>query len=251
MNAGRFSLVKSIPLGMHYRSLIFGTLCFALLHLIGCKHEVPSPNFPPGSEVIESTECDPDTVYFQQDILPLLASSCAMPDCHDVASHEDGIILDSYANILFGDDDNLVVPGSLGASELYEVITEDDPDKIMPPPPATPLSSDQISTIATWIQQGALNNSCSSCDTSQFTYSAIIAPIMQNNCTACHGGSAPDAGLDLTTHAGVSSAASYLQLTERVSHAPGFDPMPPTGDGLSTCQVTQIENWINAGMPNN
>lgn len=224
---------------------------FLVAFMVGCTHEVPTPTLPPGGEVITSIECNPDTVYFQQDILPLLVSSCAMPECHDAASHEEGIIIDSYANILFGNEDDLVIPGNPGASELYEVITEDDPDKIMPPPPTNPLSADQIDLIALWISQGALNNACSDCDPLEFGYAATIAPMMQTNCTACHGGNAPDAGLDLTTHAGVAGAASYSNLIERVSHAAGFDPMPPTGDGLGTCQIEQLQNWIDAGMPNN
>lgn len=219
--------------------------------LFACTHEIPTPSGPlPGDQGF-STECDPDTVYFQQDILPLLVSNCAMPECHDVASHEDGIILDGYENLMFGDDDNLIIPGSLGQSELFEVITEDDPDKIMPPPPNSSLSEDQINLIALWIMQGALDNSCSGCDSSQFSYAEVIAPMIQTHCIGCHSGNEPDAGLDLSTHASVVSAVSYSNLLARVSHEAGYNAMPPTGDGLSDCQVNQISQWIESGMPNN
>jgi len=222
-----------------------------LFGLTQCTHDIPQPNSLPEGGGDAATLCDPDTVYFEQDILPILISSCAMPGCHDAASHEDGIILDSYVNLMFGDDDNLIIPGDLNESEVYDVITEDDPDKMMPPPSENPLTSSQITAISNWIMQGALNNSCSDCNSSNFTYAEVIAPMMETNCTACHSGTNPDAGLDLSNHSGVSTAASYLNLFARVSHQIGFDPMPPSGDGLSDCQISQIESWINAGMPNN
>ena len=43
--------------------------------------------------------CSPDTVYFQQTILPLITSNCAMSGCHDAISHKEGVILTDYAHI--------------------------------------------------------------------------------------------------------------------------------------------------------
>ena len=221
-----------------------------MIFVSGCRHDVPQPDNPDGTEIIHTESCHPDTVYFQQDILPMLVAACGTSGCHDAASAEDGIVIESYASLLFGEEDDLVVPGDPSDSELYEVITENDPDKIMPPPPANPFSAAQIDLIANWIAQGAINNSCNACDTALFTFNAVILPMMEANCTSCHGGSTPDANLDLTNYNGVASAASYMNLMERISHAAGFDPMPPSGDGLSDCQVQQVQNWINAGMPN-
>ena len=216
-----------------------------------CKHEVPVPNPTGDGQIIHSETCHPDTVYFQQDILPMLVAACGTSGCHDAETAEDGIVIDSWANLIYSDDNDLVVPGAPDESELFEVITEGDPDKIMPPPPANPFSPTQIDLITSWISQGALNNACNACDTSQFSFNAVILPMMQNNCTSCHGGSAPDAGLDLAGYDGIASAASYSNLMERISHATGFDPMPPSGDGLSDCQIQQVQSWISSGMPNN
>ena len=223
--------------------------CALLMH--ACKHEIPVPNPTGDGEIIHTETCHPDTVYFQQDILPMLVAACGISGCHDAGTAEDDIVIDSWANLIYSDDNDLVVPGAPDESELFEVITEDDQDKIMPPPPANPFSPTQIDLIATWIAQGALNNSCNTCDTAQFSFNAVILPMMQNNCTSCHGGSSPEAGLDLTTYDGIAGAASYSNLMERISHAAGFDPMPPSGDGLSDCQVQQVQSWINSGMPNN
>ena len=107
---------------MLQRSLL---ILFVLL-LWGCVHDplyTPDPQPAPGAEptVVEGP-CDPETVYFQEEVLPLIISNCAQSGCHDAASAEDGIVLESFSSILYGDDNDLVVPGQPGESELIEVI---------------------------------------------------------------------------------------------------------------------------------
>lgn len=125
-------------------------LIFAGMILIqgACRHE---------PEKIAGNPCHPDTVYFARDILPLLLSSCAKAGCHDAASAADGVILDSYQNVMQTAD---VKPFDPDKSDLYEVLVETDPDKIMPRPPLPALSNTQIQTVRKWILQGAKNNRC-------------------------------------------------------------------------------------------
>jgi hypothetical protein len=118
--------------------------------IIQCRHE-------PETLGIIGISCDPDTVYFERDLLPLLNSSCAKSGCHDATTASDGVILDSYFNVMATAD---VKPGNPDDSDLYEVITDDDPDDRMPPPPLPPLSSDQIAMVRKWILQGAQNLIC-------------------------------------------------------------------------------------------
>ena len=139
----------------------------------------------------EST-CDSDTVYFQNTILPLVVSSCATTGCHDKVSHRDGIVLTDYASIIRTGE---IKPGDPGDSEFFETLT-DDGDDLMPPPPYSPLNSDQIQQIKTWIQQGAINNACNDgCDTTLVTFSQTIWPMMQNYCTGCHSSASPGGGI--------------------------------------------------------
>jgi hypothetical protein len=153
---------------MNTRLLI--QLFIAIFVLAGCQHEPPEapPADPNGSGSggsgggggggSEPIICDPDTVYFQQAVLPLIVSSCAIPGCHDPGSNEDGVTLNNYQNIFNTAD---VDPFDLDGSDLYEVITETDPDKLMPPPDQYPsLTADEIAIIRDWILQGVLNNSC-------------------------------------------------------------------------------------------
>lgn len=226
----------------------------------GCKHE---PVYPIGQEPGtggngngggggngNGQPCDPNTIYFVNDILPIFQSNCAMSGCHDANSAQDGIVLTSYSTIMGSD---VIEPGNANDSEVYEVITETDPDKIMPQPPQSPLTQAQISMIQQWINQGAPNNSCTetACDTFNVTFSASVKPIITGNCQGCHSGGNPSGGIDLSTYAGVQAVASSGQLYGAVNHQSGYQPMPQGGNKLPFCEIRKIKLWIDAGAPNN
>jgi len=61
--------------------------------------------------------CDPDTAYFQNDVLPLLMSSCGIAGCHDPQTAEDDVILTSYFYVMETAD---VEPGEPWESDLWE-----------------------------------------------------------------------------------------------------------------------------------
>jgi hypothetical protein len=196
------------------------------------------------------TTCDSTKIYFQQQVLPILLSNCAMSGCHDDASHEDGVILTTYEKVMNTGD---VRPGRPNDSELYEVLIEDDPDDRMPRPPRPRLPANQISIIRKWIEQGALNLSCvsSTCDTTNFTYAAIIKPIITNKCQGCHIGTTASAGIDLSTYNGLKAKVTDGRLWGSINHFTGYSPMPKNAAKLSDCEITLISKWINAGALNN
>ena len=235
---------------MNSRFLVVSAAWAVVWALPGCTHApwTPSGDEPP----IIVVDCDPEVVYFQQDILPLLQTACAQSGCHDAAA-ADGIRLDSYAAIFQSGESNLVVPGNPGASELWEVLVEDNPDKVMPPPPASPLTPEQIERIWDWIDQGASNLSCDGgCDTLNVTFAGTVQPLLTDRCVSCHSGPSPDGGVVLSTHAGVVSAVDTRDLLAAVRQTGGgVSAMPPSGTPLSACQVRAIELWIEAGKPNN
>ena len=99
--------------------------------------------------------CDTNVIYFQNDILPLLLGSCAFSGCHDAASASDGVILNNYDNVINTAD---VTPFNLSESKIYKVITENDPEDVMPP--TGKLDNEKINLIAQWILQGAKNLEC-------------------------------------------------------------------------------------------
>lgn len=222
----------------------------SLLSAIGCTHQavqspfyqVNTPNSP-----VPDIPCDPDSVYFVNQVLPILVSNCTMSGCHDPASHKDGVVLNNYTNVI---NTTEVVPFKPNKGDLYEALTETDPDKRMPP--GGNLPADLINKIKTWIEQGALNNACNGCDSGGvITYAAKIQPILQNHCNGCHSGSAPGAGIDLSNYSGVKAIADNGRLQGVITHAVGYSPMPKNAAKLSDCQITSITKWINDGAQNN
>jgi len=223
--------------------------------LYSCKHEtLPAPGTGNGGTgnggggIIDggSSTCSPDTVYFQQAVLPILVSNCAVPGCHDATTHEEGLVFTSYENAM-----KVVRAGRPESSKLYEVITDDDPKDRMPRYPRAPLTTQQIAAIEKWIRQGAKNNSCTSgCDTSDVRFTATIQPILQTYCTGCHSGTAASAGLNFTTYAGVKPQIDNGRIWAAINHT-GPKPMPLGGDKLSDCNIAKIGIWIRNGAPNN
>lgn len=248
--------------------MLTATVSYACLHLLlgvtACKHEPfldddasPGPidttgNVDTTDTIPTGNPCDPDSVYFEADILPIFRSNCAMSGCHDAASAQEGVVLNSFANILSTGD---VKPFDPDNSEVYEVLTEDDPDKRMPPPPAAPLSQAQLEQIGKWIQQGAQNLSCdpnpSGCDTLNVSYAATLKPVIETHCKGCHSGANPSGGIDLSTYDGVKVVALDGRLYGAVSWAPSFKPMPQGGNKLPDCTVSKFKSWIDAGAPEN
>ena len=87
------------------------------------------------------------------------------------------------------------------------------------------------------------------CDTTNVTYSATIAPILNNNCTGCHGGSIPSGGILLTNYTSVQTVASSGLLMNALKG--NGVPLMPLSGSLSSCNLTQFQIWVRNGMLNN
>lgn len=192
-----------------------------------------------------SSDCDPDTVYFQNTILPLIVSSCATTGCHDQGAHKDGIILTDYHSIM---TTGKIKPGDLSDSEFFEVLSDDD-DDLMPPPPSGPLSGYQIEQIADWILQGALDNEChAGCDTTSITFSGAVWPGIQTYCTGCHTAGNPGGGVIIENYADLVGLSENGTLLGSVRYEPGYAAMPPN-QPMDPCLILQLEQWISLGHP--
>jgi hypothetical protein len=239
-------LIKT-QLGFMMKTITFYFLVFALAGgwLQSCKHPIPEP--PINEDIIET--CAPNTVYFQQQILPLFQGNCAVTGCHDAATAQDGFVFTSYSNIMASGE---IIVGNLNDGDIYEVITEDDPDKIMPPPPSPALSSAQIALIAQWIQQGAQNTSCSdlACDNTDVRFSTHIEPLISAKCRGCHNNSLSNGNTNLTTYAQISSIALDGSFMGSITGSNGFVLMPYQGNALSDCEVEAVTLWIENGALN-
>lgn len=237
-----------------------------VIYMTSCKHD-PFPAPPPGANdtttiPVDTTTrdttaikpCDPDTVYFSRDILPILSSNCAIPQCHDSQSKQDGVILDSY--------DNTIATGKIKPFEptegdfmklvTYEDFDPGDPNSVMPPLPNTKLSQADIDLIKKWILQGAQDLYCDDCDTANISFLSSILPIFQGSCMSnCHNPVNLTGGISLTNYAEIAQEVKFGEVLQRIRHDQGFAPMPTSGVKIDQCKLDKIDAWVDAGHPNN
>ena len=219
----------------------------------GCVHEplVPESVDPNNGNPIPGETCDPDVAYYNK-VQDILLTNCAMSGCHDQATAEDDVILNSYENVM---GSRVIESGDPNDSELYERITDNDPDDMMPPPGdgRQPLTTDQVALIAQWISEGAKNITCNAieCVTDNVSYTTNIQPLLDQKCVNCHRGTSPSGGVNLSSYEGVSVVAVNGKLLGAVSHTPPYTPMPYGGQKLEGCQIEMIKQWIEGGSGNN
>jgi hypothetical protein len=217
-----------------------------LFFISSCTHEPEDIN--PGG-IDSSNQCDPSITYFQNSVLPVLQSNCALSGCHDLQTAESDVILSSYEEIIKSGE---LVPGRASDSDLYELIIESDPDDRMPPPPNTPLAQEQIVTIRDWINQGAKNNYCKEdCDSTKFTFAETIQPLINSHCKGCHNTKVMNGSVNLDNYHSVAAIANNGKLYGTISHSVGFIPMPFNSSKLSKCLIAQVRLWVESGSPNN
>jgi uncharacterized membrane protein len=216
-----------------------------------CEHDpiiddVPESAKGPSIPQDNTIACDTNVVYFQNDIFPIIKSNCAFSGCHGDGSTQGGVDLSTFNGI-----SNEVVANNAVNSDIYEVITETDLTKRMPKPPRLPLSQEEINLIRDWINQGAIDNRCDDCDTSKYTFSITIKPIIEKNCEGCHSGPNPSGAISLTSYQEINTRAISGQLYGSVSHQPAYSNMPKNQAQLAQCKIDQIKKWVDAGAPNN
>lgn len=221
----------------------------AFVLLVSCKHDIIND---PNAVIADTTKVvtppiggtsNSDTVCFNTEILPLFSSYCGSSGCHDLNSHEDGVILTDYTRIMKGIRAKL--PNS---SKYFTVIGKD-----MPPKNSPQMSAANIATIKKWIEQGALNTQCANvCDTTVFTYAGSIKTIFENNCNGCHGVKPGTANIYLGDYASIKTyiSANKILFLNSINHtATTLSKNMPQSGKMVQCKITQIEKWINNGYP--
>lgn len=210
---------------------------------LSCKHEIPAPIFPEGEQPPTSTtSCDPDSIYFEQQILPIFQSNCSQSGCHNTKDKEADLDLTYYGGIV-----------AANMNDVWEKINKNEPSDIMPPPPYSPLSSAQIALIYDWMKQGLKNNGCepASCDTSSYKFGAEIWPILDMRCKNCHSGPNPDASLRIENYNDVKFMVDLDVLLPVIRWEPNVVPMPYLANKIPDCEILLIEKWIASGALNN
>jgi uncharacterized membrane protein len=92
------------------------------------------------------------TVSFAIDVLPIIQSRCI--NCHGGDRTEEGLSMNSHAEIMTGSEHGAVVlPGDAANSLMAQLVIEQEMPKRGPK-----LTPPQVQVIVDWINQGALNN---------------------------------------------------------------------------------------------
>jgi hypothetical protein len=88
------------------------------------------------------------------------------------------------------------------------------------------------------------------CDNTIFSFNGRIKSIMESNCTGCHSGTNPSAGIPLTNFTEVKNADNsglWLCSIEQLSQCSAM----PKGGKLSDCEIEACRKWVEAGYPEN
>ncbi len=191
---------------------------------------------------------DINPVCFERDVLPIFVSNCTQSGCHNSKDRKEGYDLTSYENIMAKG----ITAGNYKTSKIYNSLVSIG-DELMPQSPYLPLSHEQITKIALWIQQGAKKTTCAStdCSTTNITYSQSIKPIFDNYCNGCHAGSNPSGNISYSTHTATLLTVKNGKLMGSIQHSVNYSAMPQNGTKLSDCTISMIQKWIDAGAPNN
>ena len=214
---------------------------FLASSIIACKHDIP-----PASN---------GDICFETEILPIFNSKCATSGCHSGSNPAHGMGLSTYAELVGGHGGEGIIPYKPNESEFIEVMLEDDPDKVMPPPGSAPLTADELSRIIAWVNEGAPNTvNCASatCDSSLFLFNTHVLPIFESNCVGCHSGAEPDGGYDFSSYAGVKASVDEGRLLGAIQHLTDYSAMPPSpSPKLDACNLAKVRKWVQNGAVNN
>ncbi len=100
--------------------------------------------------------CADEKLQFNRDIRPILSAACYRCHGFDAKARQGDLRLDVAEDALKQRDTGAaVVPGKLDKSLVWQRITSNDPDLVMPPPDAIrQLTATERETIKRWIEEG-------------------------------------------------------------------------------------------------
>lgn len=84
------------------------------------------------------------------------------------------------------------------------------------------------------------------CKTTDVTYTNTVKSILTASCTNCHNSATSG---NLTTYADTKTFVGWGRTMGSIRHDSTYSAMPKGGSKLSDCQISQMQAWIDAGMP--
>jgi hypothetical protein len=93
------------------------------------------------------------------------------------------------------------------------------------------------------------------CDTATAKFATFVSPLISSGCasSSCHSATAKASGINLSSHATIKAyiTSSKATFIGSIKHTTGYSQMPKGASKFATCDITKLEAWITAGMPNN
>ena len=111
---------------------------------VSCTHETPNLD-------------QFDQVCFQEKILPIFQTGCAISGCHNGSNNEAGYDFSSYEGIM-----QAISPGSPDKSKAYKGDHQEMENARSHASQQAPIPESERTLIRLWIAQGALNTTCTS-----------------------------------------------------------------------------------------
>lgn len=221
-----------------------------IANFYGCMHE-PIKGKP--NVVIKLEDRDSNKVYFVNDLLPIIRSSCAVPGCHDSQAPAANVDLSTYESIMNSvvRGDTIVHPFKPGISILNRALRGQDILISMPTPFNFQITETEKNMIGKWVAQGALNNECKqTCSDLPITYTKTIKPLINKYCTGCHFGDYAQDGIELEAHSQIAEIALDGRLMNSLLGINNVSRMPQL-TAMPNCEIEQIRKWIADGAPKN
>ena len=193
---------------------------------------------------------------FEKDVQPILSRYCLT--CHGKSSPEQGVDLRTAQAVLRGGFNGaVVVKGNPEQSLLYQKLVQ---GKMPPPAFKSKVPDADVEEIRLWIAAGAHSEVEGAVPEEArlqiARFEREIQPLLRERCVACHGGTAPQADLDLRSLAsmlrGSRNGPVVLEgFSEKsvIVRQLSSGVMPPEGAGesLSEGEIELIRDWIDGG----
>ena len=89
------------------------------------------------------------------------------------------------------------------------------------------------------------------CIQGKISYAQQVVPILQTSCYGCHAIGVNSGGVTVEGYDNLIKYIDNGRLLGSIKHQSGFAMMPQNAPMLPSCQIRQIEVWIEDGAMNN
>ena len=202
-----------------------------------------------------------DKVCYERDIAPIFLNSCGTTGCHSSGHGAGDFSFTDYTSVM-----KAITPFNAQKSKAYQAITGKAFMQLMPP--SGELSEKERILIRVWIDQGAVNTTCTTGTTTGTTggttpgvkgdvvcFSRDLLPVLSSSCgvTGCHDQTTHKDGYIVTSYSSIMSnlVKAGSPTSSKLYTSVKNNSMPPGSyTKLTQAVKDSIFNWIKNGALN-